>query len=166
MAVEKFPVEAGHVMMFARAIGDPNPVFYDPDDPKTIEAGGLIAPPTFVIADMQFDPDSGLRPKIGQPWHGSGKNPTTPREPRAGGGGGGGGTGLHAEEHFEYLRPLRVGDVLTKTTTPGKRWEREGRRGGKLKFNETVHEYRDQNGELVVIARQIGVQTERAVEAN
>ena len=27
MAVEKFHVEAGHIMMFARAIGDPNPIF-------------------------------------------------------------------------------------------------------------------------------------------
>jgi N-terminal half of MaoC dehydratase len=158
--VEKFPIEAGHVMMFARAVGDPNPLYYDEEYAKSTQAGGILAPPTFVISDIQFDPDTGLRPKIGQPWHGSGKNPTTPREPT----GGGGGSGLHAEEHFEYLRPLRVGDVLTKTTLPGKQWERDGRRGGKLKFSEAVHEYRDQNGELVLIARQVGVRTERAVE--
>ena len=32
MAVERFPVEAGHIMLFARAIGDPNPAYYGADD--------------------------------------------------------------------------------------------------------------------------------------
>ena len=27
MAIESFPVEATHIMMFARAVGDPNPVY-------------------------------------------------------------------------------------------------------------------------------------------
>ena len=35
MAVDRFPVEAGHVMMFARAIGDPNPVYYDEEYART-----------------------------------------------------------------------------------------------------------------------------------
>src|SRR5690606_28988464 len=110
-------------------------------------------PPTFVQASAQFDPDYGLRPKIGQPWFGSGKNPTGVQ--RTGGGGGGGGGGLHAEQHYEYHRPLRAGDVLTATTTPGKTWEKQGRRGGTLLFSESVTEYRNQNGELVVTARSV-----------
>ena len=119
--------------------------------------------PTFAQASAQFDPDYGLRPKIGQPWFGSGKNATgITRAP--GGGGGGGGGGLHAEQHFEYHRPLRAGDVLTATTFPGKTWEKEGKRSGKLVFSESVTEYRDQNGELVVTARGVGVRTERPVE--
>ena len=28
MTIERFPVEAGHIMLFARAIGDDNPVYY------------------------------------------------------------------------------------------------------------------------------------------
>ena len=163
MAVDRFPIERGHVMMFARAIGDPNPIYYDEEYAKTTSAGALLAPPTFVIADIQFDPDSSLRPKIGSPWRGSGKNPTTPQE---GSEIAGDGTGLHAEEHFEFLRPVRVGEVLTKSTIPGRSWEREGRRGGKLSFNESIHEYRDENGELVVIARQVGVRTEHPVESS
>jgi hypothetical protein len=31
-------------------------------------------------------------------------------------------------------------------------------------FSETIQEYRDQNGELVVTARSVGVKTERPVE--
>jgi len=172
MAVERFPIEAGHIMLFARAIGDPNPIYYDPEQ--------AIAPPTFVQASAQFDPDYGLRPKIGRPWFGSGRTPSGLQRPAPAeggssggggsgsgerrGGGGGGGTGLHAEQHYEYHRPLRAGDVLTATTTAGKRWEKEGRRAGKLVFAESVTEYRDQDGELVVTARSVGVRTERAVE--
>ncbi|HEY7069616.1 MAG TPA: MaoC family dehydratase N-terminal domain-containing protein [Acidimicrobiales bacterium] len=166
MAVERFPIEAGHIMLFARAIGDPNPIYYDPEQ--------AIAPPTFVQAGAQFDPDYGLRPKIGKPWFGSGRTPSGLQRPApaeggssgggGGGGRGGGGTGLHAEQHYEYHRPLKVGDVLTSTTTPGKRWEKEGRRAGKLVFAESVTEYRNQDGELVVTARSVAVRTERAVQ--
>ena len=163
MAAKRFPIEAGHIMMFARSIGDPNPVYYDEEAANKTEAGGIIAPPTFVQASAQFDPDYFLRPKIGQPWFGSGKNPTGVTR-TAGGGGGGGGGGLHAEQHYEYHRPVRAGDVLTATTFPGKTWEKEGRRSGKLVFSESVTEYRDQNGELVVTARGVGVRTERPVE--
>ncbi|MDA8342464.1 MAG: MaoC family dehydratase, partial [Actinomycetota bacterium] len=68
MAAERFPVESGHVMMFARAIGDPNPIYVDPDYAATTEVGHVIAPPTFVQASAQFDPDYPLRPKIGERW--------------------------------------------------------------------------------------------------
>jgi acyl dehydratase len=162
MAVERFPIEAGHILLFARAVGDPNPVYADPER--------AIAPPTFVQASAQFDPDYGLRPKIGQPWFGSGKEPSgIRREPSGGGGGGGGGrggggTGLHAEQHYEYHRPLRAGDVLTGTSKRGKSWEKEGRRAGKLVFSESITEYRDQAGELVVTATSVGVRTEKVVE--
>ena len=161
MAAKTFPIEAGHIMMFARSIGDPNPVYYDAEAAKKTEAGGIIAPPTFVQASAQFDPDYGLRPKIGQPWFGSGKNPTGVQRT----GGGGGGSGLHAEQHYEYHRPVRVGDVLTATTRRGETWEKEGRRAGKLVFSESITEYRDQDGELVVTARSVGVRTERPVES-
>jgi acyl dehydratase len=163
MAAKRFPVEAGHIMMFARSVGDDNQVYYDEAYAQTTEAGGIIAPPTFPQASAQFDPDYFLRPKIGQPWFGSGKEPTGVQR-AAGGGGGGGGGGLHAEQHFEYHRHVKPGDVLTATSLPGKTWEREGRRSGKLVFSEAVTEYRDQTGELVITARSVGVRTERPVD--
>ena len=45
---------------------------------------------------------------------------------------------------------------------PGDHWEKEGR-SGKLVFSENITEYRDQNGELVITARGVGVRTERPV---
>jgi len=147
-------------MLFARSIGDANPIYHDAEHAKTTEAGAVIAPPTFVQASAQFDPDYFLRPKIGEEWFGSAKGPTgiTKKE---GSGGGGGGGGLHAEQHYVYHKPLKAGDVLTATTKPGKSWEKEGRRGGKLMFSESVTEYRDQSGDLVVTATSVGVRTER-----
>ena len=165
MAVERFPVEAGHILMFARSVGDPNPVYADADSPAAQEAGGILAPPTFVQASAQFDDTYPLRPQFGKPWFGSGKEPSGLKRGSGGGGGGGGGggTGLHAEQHYEYHRPLRAGDVLTAETRDGKRWEKEGKRAGKLVFSEMVTEYRDQDGELVVTARSVGVRTEKVV---
>jgi hypothetical protein len=46
----------------------------------------------------------------------------------------------------------------------GGSWEKQGRRGGKLLFIETITDYRDQSGELVVSARGVGVRTEKVVE--
>lgn len=164
MAVDKFPIEAGHIMMFARSIGDANPIYYDEDYAKGTEPGGVVAPPTFVQASAQFDPDYFLRPKIGQEWFGSAKGPTgiTPKEgDGSGGSGGGSGGGLHAEQHYVYHKPLVAGDTLTATVKPGKSWEKEGRRGGKLMFSESVTEYRDLTGDLVVTATSVGVRTER-----
>jgi hypothetical protein len=166
MAAKRFPVEASHIMMFARSIGDDNQIYYDEDYAKTTEPGTVIAPPTFAQASAQFDPDYFLRPKIGAPWFGSGKEPTgIKREGSGGGGGGGGGGGLHAEQHFVYHRHLKPGDVLTAETKPGKTWERESKRAGKLTFSESVTEYRDQNGELVITATGVGVRTERPVDS-
>jgi len=143
-------------------VGDPNPIYHDPEAAKATEPGAVIAPPTFVQSSAQFDPDYVLRPKIGAPWFGSGKNPTG-AQPGSGGGGNGG--GLHAEQHYEYHRHPQAGDVLTATVKPGKSWEKQGRRGGKLLFQETITEYRDQNGDLLVTARGIGVRTERPATA-
>ena len=107
MAKITFPVEAGHIMLFARAIGDTNPVYHDAEAAQKTEAGGIIAPPTFAQAVAQFDPDYPLRWRPGQPWFGSGKTPSGVDNRPSGGG------GLHAEQHFEYHRPLRPGDMLT-----------------------------------------------------
>lgn len=163
MAIERFPVEAGHIMCFARAISDANPTYYG-----ALEGDAAVpAPPTFVQASAQFDPDYPLRPRLGEPWFGSGREATGARGGGAsagGGAGGGGGTGLHAEQHFEYHRPLRSGDVLTASVREGNTWEKQGRRGGRLVFSEIVTEYRDAAGELVVTARTVGVRTEKVVE--
>ncbi|MBT3372103.1 MAG: hypothetical protein HOA08_05005 [Rhodospirillaceae bacterium] len=153
MADEKkltFPVEATHIMMFRRSIGD-----YSVPDTGMEDAA---APPTFPQAVAQFNPDYFLRIKPGEAWFGSGKNPSGVEGQASSSG------GLHAEQHFEFERPVRPGDVLYATEKAGKSWEKESKRAGKLMFSERIIEYRDADGELVCTARGVGVKTERPVD--
>jgi hypothetical protein len=152
----EFPVDRTAVMLFARSLGDINPVFWDPNDPATKAAGGIVTPPTFVQSSAHWDPNYALdltRPRKGPP----------PAH-RGDGGGGGLGRGLHAEQHYEYHHRIHPGDTLTATTRQGERWEKQGKRGGKLLFSETITDYTNQDGVLCVTARSVGVQTEKPVE--
>jgi len=158
--IDRFSVEAGHIMLFARSVGDTNQIYYDEDYARTTEVGGSIAPPTFVQASVQFEDGYSLRPTIGEPWFGSGKEPTGV-ECMSGDAGGG---ELHAGQHYEYHRHLKPGDVLHSANKPGETWERESKRTGKLTFSESITEYYDQNDELVITARSVGVRTERPVD--
>ncbi|MGY1743857.1 MULTISPECIES: FAS1-like dehydratase domain-containing protein [unclassified Blastococcus] len=151
MPERQFPVEAGHVLLFRRAIGDPDAA-YDPE---------ALAPPTFVVAGAQFEPTHPLRPAPGEPWFGSGRTPSGTAGSNGGGGGAAAST-LHAEQHFTYHRPVRAGDVLTASSRPGGEWTKEGKRGGTLRFTEFVTEYRDAAGELVVTARAVAVTPSQA----
>lgn len=145
-----FPVEASHIMMFRRSIGD-----YALPDTGLEDAA---APPTFPRAVAQFDPEYHLRMKPGEAWFGSGKDPSgVDGKPASSG-------GLHAEQHFEFVRPIRPGDVLTVTERDGKSWEKESKRAGRLLFQERILEYRDADGTLVCTSTSVSVKTERPVD--
>ncbi len=152
----KFPVDLSAIMLFARSLGDIRPEYSDPDSAEAKAIGGVVTPPTFVQSSAHWDPNYFLdltRPRKGPaPAH------------RGDGGGGGLGRGLHAEQHYEYHHPIHAGDTLTVTQRPGEKWEKQGRRGGKLLFSESITEYHNQDGVLCVTARSVGVQTERAVD--
>jgi hypothetical protein len=143
MAVERFPIEAGHVLTFRRALG------HEDAESGASTSPDLPVPATFVQASAQFDPDYLLRPKTGKPWFGSGAGPGFMAE---------GGNGLHAEQHYQFHQQLRVGMVLSSTERPGRRWEKAGR-SGTLHFSETITEYVDQSGAPVVTATSVGVRT-------
>ena len=76
----------------------------------------------------------------------------------------GGGGGFHAEQSFTFHRHPQAGEQLTATVRPGKRWAKEGRRGGRLLFTETITDFTDPSGELVVSASFVSVGTERKPE--
>ena len=164
----RVPVEAGHVLTFARAIGDPNLAWRDP---IWCDAGQgeepTPAPPTFLAAAVQFEEKYHNRPTIGEPWRGSGRNatcipPLTPEEAASRDGDrSGGGTTLHAEQEYIYHRPVRVGDVLEPKPTEVRTWIKEGRRGGHLHFSERTTHYHDAAGDPVVTVRSVGVRTEK-----
>lgn len=160
MTILKFPIEAGHIMMFARSVGDANRIYYSEEYAKTTEPGAITAPPTFVQSSVQYDPNYFLRPQIGEPWFGSGKTPTGRKSSEQSGGG----SGLHAEQRFEYHRHPKAGDMLTSEVKPGESWTKASKRAGTLKFSSTITEYRDEQGELVITATAVAVVTERPVD--
>jgi hypothetical protein len=144
--VATFPVEAGHVLLFARAVLDDRPDYFNP-----MASAAPVAPPTFTQALMHFEPDFEMRPQAGK------LAPGAESSNRAGG------TVLHAEQRFDYHRHAHPGDVLTATSQPGRTWTKPGRRGGNLAFSEVVIEFRDQAGELVITSTTVRVETERVV---
>lgn len=152
MTADRFPIEAGHIQIFSQAIGDANPIYRDISVARAAGFANIPAPPTFVQAAVHFDPQYQMRPTPGVPWFGSAGGPGFDDDRH-------GVNLLHGEQHFEYFRPVVVGDVLSVRATPGNRWQRAGKRGGQLGFFETAVEYRDDKGYLVVRARIVGVAT-------
>jgi acyl dehydratase len=159
----RFPVDLTSVMLFASALGETNPIYYDEAYAQGTPLGSVIAPPTFSIASALWNPNYALRGVRRIPAPPPADAPEAPA--RAPGGGGPQLTRvLHGEQRFEYHRPLRPGMVLQVASRPGKSWEKEGRRGGRMRFSEIITEFRDENGDLVVTETSVGIVTGKAVE--
>lgn len=128
-------VERGKIAEFARAVMNASPSY---------EAEDAVAPPTF--------------PQSMALWRA--------RAPRPQGGTGRGGLDmrrvLHGEQEFEYVRPLRAGDVLTATAHVKDRYEKQGKRGGTMTFIVTETVFRDASGEVVAYSRGTTIQTSKA----
>lgn len=163
-----FPVDLSAIMLFASALAETNPIYYDEEYAAKTPLGGVIAPPSFAVASAHWDADYFLR--------GVRKIPAARPKPKAASAGGasppegGGGSGgdltrvLHGEQRFLYHQPMRPGMRLRVTQHRGKSWEKEGRRGGVMRFTEFITEYRDEAGELVTTAINVGIVTGKAVE--
>ncbi len=166
MAEHDFPIDRTAILNFAAAIGETNPIYWDAAYAKGTPLGDVLAPPTFGISSAHWNPDYGLRGPRRIPAR-KAAEPKVESAPRSGGGGGGGPNltrVLHAEQRFEYRKPLQPGMKLTVSRRPGKTWEKEGKRGGKLHFAEEVTEYRDGAGEIVLVATSVSVITGKAVD--
>jgi hypothetical protein len=127
------PIERGKVMEFARATQSKNPAY---------STAAPVIPPTFLTtAGMVWEPreenvmaqlDIDIR-RI-----------------------------LHGEEEYVFHGPPpRAGQTLIVTSRLGDQWEKEGKRGGTMKFARMVREYRDESGNLVAEQTTTLVQTSR-----
>jgi acyl dehydratase len=84
-------VEKGAIRRFAEAIGDRNPIHQDEAAARAAGFAGLVAPATFPLSLRRGDLTEGIL--LGSDKH-----------------------LLHAEQSFEYARPLVAGDRLTVTS--------------------------------------------------
>lgn len=129
-----FPVERGKIREFAVAILDEDPAYMQSEKPP--------APPTFTMTvalwPRQSDtppPDLGIKDfrRV-----------------------------LHGEQQFEYLRPVHAGDTLTGTSRVADVYEKEGSKGGTMRFVVLETTFRNQKGEECVVSRNILVETQKA----
>jgi acyl dehydratase len=125
-----FPIEAGKVREFARAIGDASPVRHDVEAARSMGFAAVPAPPTFTTAIFHYlDTDYAHLSKL---------------------------LGLdlsrlvHGEQAWTLRRPLLVGEVLDAVTTLDSVAARPARSGGVMRRVVVSTAYRDAAGEVTV----------------
>jgi len=133
-----FKVEEGAIQRYAQAIGDPNPLYNDPDYASKTRHGRLLAPPGFtgwpVKADRPTDKLFETLAKAGAP-------------PRV----------LDGGVEFEFIDPVGAGDVLTATTRIASITERETRLG-KTMFTTVEITFVNQTGNMALKSRSTLIQ--------
>jgi len=143
VTVEEFEIEAGKVEEFARAVKDDDPIHRDEDAANERGFDRIPVPLTFERVSAfpryrtveKYGIDLGFQEEYT----------------------------IHGEQAYEYERPMKVGDVLTGTTTLADIYERDGNRGGTMTFAELETEYTDQDGEVVLTARATAIETPGAI---
>ena len=132
----EFHVERGKIREFADAIGDPNPIYRDPEHP-----GAILAPPTLLRTFLYEPRASAVALKV-KDWSYI----------------------VHGEQEFEYLAPIHAGDVLTGNERIVSVTEKESRRAGKLHIGVIETVFTNQRGEKVQIARRTLVETSQRIK--
>jgi acyl dehydratase len=138
----EFHVERGKIREFADALGDPNPIYRDPDYAKKTELGGIVAPPT-LLRTFLYEPRAAAEALQVKDWSYI----------------------VHGEQEFEYLAPILAGDVLTAQDRIVSITEKESRRAGLLQIAVIETVFRNQRGEQVQIARRTLVETGKRISA-
>ena len=147
--IARFPVETGGVLQFTRALGD---LVHAQCVLDGVPPEGGLAPPTYLVASAHFESGYLRRPSAERQWFGSGREPSSGIDPTQREGE----LALHAEQHFEYHRPVRIGDMLVVRQRQGKTWKRNGRTG-RLTFSETITDYATASSQPVATARSVTV---------
>ena len=121
-------VEKGAIRRFAESLGDYNPIYYDEEYARASGYPTVVAPPTFPAS---FHSAADLRELLGV----------------------GIKSLLHAEQGFEYERPIFAGDRIYVATKVADVLERSGP-AGKMDVAVIEDEGRDEEGNLVFRARR------------
>lgn len=121
-------VEKGAIRRFAEALGDYNPIYYDEEYARASGYPTIVAPPTFPAS---FHSAADLRELLGV----------------------GIKSLLHAEQAFEYDRPILAGDRIYVSTRVSEVLERSGP-AGRMDVAVIEDEGRDEEGNLVFKARR------------
>lgn len=133
------PVTEEKVKEFAVAVGENNPVFYDADAAREQGLPGPIAPPTFTVTQIFAIPRVEREEKLGA-------NLEYARV-------------LHGEQEFVYKRLPAVGETLKGRMRIAKDFEKQGKRGGTMRFVTYESVFTDAEGEEVLSAHYTLIET-------
>ena len=138
-----FPIEAGHIMRFAAAIGDENPIYFDEVAAQAAGYRTLVAPPTYVThAVVQPRTASDLRTD-GLYREGTRIRLQVDRV-------------MFGGEEWDFLEPVCVGDEITAIVRLAAVDQKEGRKGPFVRqVRETT--FVNQFGDEVARSRMIGI---------
>lgn len=137
--VFELPVTAERVKAFAVAVGENNPVFYDPDAAREQGLPGPVAPPTFTVTQIFEVPREERERRLGA-------NLEYKRV-------------LHGEQEFVYERLPVVGETLTGRMRIENDFTKAGKRGGEMRFVTYETTYTDAAGDRVLSAHYTLIQT-------
>jgi len=90
----EFHVERGKIREFADAIGDPNPIYRDPDYAAEMGFAGILAPPT-MLRTFLYEPKAASEALKVKDWSYI----------------------VHGEQEFTWHRPVQPGDVVDSAAT-------------------------------------------------
>ena len=137
------PVDEEKVKEFAQAVGDSNPIYYDAEAARESGFPGPFAPPTFTVTQIFAVPREDRESRLGA-------NLEYSRV-------------LHGEQEFTYKRLPLAGEVLKGTMRISKDFEKEGKRGGSMRFVTYETKYTDADGDEVLSAFYTLIQTAKDV---
>jgi acyl dehydratase len=129
----RFSIERSKLAELARAYGDDDPVWHDPEVARDHGFTSLPMPPTATILDHHWTPGGivALAQEIGA-------DPARL---------------LHGEASWELLHPIRPGEELTARQRVASVKTREGKRGGTMTVVTLETEFSNQKGDVVVRRR-------------
>jgi acyl dehydratase len=133
------PVTAERVKEFALAVGENNPLFYDDEAARAQGMPGAVAPPTFSVTQIFEVPRDDRESRLGADLEYS--------------------RVLHGEQEFRINRLPLVGETLKGTMRIAKDFEKEGKRGGSMRFVTYETKFTDTQGDEVLTALYTLIQT-------
>jgi acyl dehydratase len=133
------PVTRDHVGRFASAVGEENPVFFDPDAARTHGFPDVVAPPTFTVTQIFPVPRDERERRLGA-------NLDYGRV-------------LHGEQEFVYNRLPVAGETLKGRMRISKDFTKAGKRGGSMRFVTYESVFTDTGGDEVLTAYYTLIET-------
>lgn len=139
--VFELPVERGKIREFALAVGESDPIYFDPEFARGEGFPDVLAPPTFTVTQIWQVPREEREARLGA-------NLDYGRV-------------LHGEQEFTYNRLPFAGEVLKARMRISKDFTKEGKRGGQMRFVTYETTFTDSQDEEVLTAFYTLIETSK-----